>query len=358
MPNGWGGADPTVVADSDDYELGTEYRANADVTLTHVRVWADPTEEGQANRKGRIWTTGGVQLALADMPTTLAAGWSTHALSSTVSIASGARFVVSYSTGGKYGAISGALASDVLSPDGRLTALASSGATNGNGIFHVDRGSFPTTSLNQTFYGADVVYRDPGSLSTIYANLTELKSMRRIADTVDDTALQNALSRASRAIDKRTGRRFYFDGSVSARQYRTRGRVVRDRDGDLLLVDDISTTTGLVVEVGDGTTWTAVTDYFTEPDNALARGVAIEALRRDLNFWTSQRRVRVTADWGWPSIPDPIVEATLLLANRRFMRRDSPEGVAGWADQGPVRVSRFDPDIEELIAPFVLPGVG
>jgi hypothetical protein len=190
-----------------------------------------------------------------------------------------------------------------------------------------------------------------------YAELAELKGMRQVTDNAKDDALQNHLTRASRAIDDRTGRRFYADGSVSARSYRTSGRTVAGDDGELLLVDDISTTTGLIVEVGDGTTWTAVTDYLTDPENAIVRGRAIEALIRDCGRW-STRRVRVTADWGWPAIPDSIVEATLLLANRRFMRRDSPEGVSGWATDGAIRVSRFDPDIEDLVGPYVKPGFG
>lgn len=190
-----------------------------------------------------------------------------------------------------------------------------------------------------------------------YAELAELKDMRQVTDNATDDALQKRLTRASRAIDDRTGRRFYADGSVSARSYRTSGRTVAGDDGELLLVDDISTTTGLIVEVGDGTSWTAVTDYLTEPENAIARGRAIEALIRDCGRW-STRRVRVTADWGWPAVPDNIVEATLLLANRRFMRRDSPEGVSGWATDGAVRVSRFDPDIEDLVEPYLKPGFG
>lgn len=189
-----------------------------------------------------------------------------------------------------------------------------------------------------------------------YATLAELKGMLRITDTVDDTAIQSALTRASRAIDKRCGRRFYADGIASARTYRLAGRVARQSDGELLLVDDISTTTGLIVEIGDGTTWTAYTDYETDPDNAIVRGEAITGLRRNRSYWGMSGRARVTADWGWPAVPDPIVEATLLLANRRFKRRDSPEGVTGLASDGPIRVSRFDPDIEDLVAPYVIPG--
>jgi hypothetical protein len=198
------------------------------------------------------------------------------------------------------------------------------------------------------------------SLQTIYASLEELKDARRISDTVDDAALLTRLERASRAIDVRCrgeGGHFYPDASATARQYRTRSRVTRDRDGELLLVDDISSTTGLIVEVGDGTTWTAVTDYFEEPENAVARGHAITALRRNYGYWCTTSRVRVTALWGWPAVPANVREATWLLANRRFMRRDSPEGVAGWSDQGPIRVSRFDSDIEDLLQPYVLDGL-
>jgi len=195
-------------------------------------------------------------------------------------------------------------------------------------------------------------------IDSAYATAEELKRMLRITDTVDDTDIESALVRASRAIDKRCGRRFYADGVASARTYRLADRIVRDADGELLIVDDISDTTGLVVEIGDGSTWTAVTAYFTEPDNAITRGEAITALRRDLGCWRTSRRARITADWGWPAVPDPIVEATLLLANRRFKRRDSPEGVAGWAAEGPIRVSRFDPDIEDLVSPYVIVGFG
>lgn len=190
-----------------------------------------------------------------------------------------------------------------------------------------------------------------------YATLAELKDARRITDTNDDAALSRALTRASRAIDRRTGRRFYLDTTTSARTFFTAERVLYGRCGQEIIVDDIGSTSGLAVAVGDGTTWTAVTDYSLLPSNAIARGRPVTALRRDWSCWDGSDQVQVTARWGWPSIPDDIAEATYLLANRRFMRRDSPEGVSGWSSEGPFRVSRFDPDIEDLIGPFVLPGL-
>jgi hypothetical protein len=192
-----------------------------------------------------------------------------------------------------------------------------------------------------------------------YAALAELKRARKIplSDTADDAALTRALTRASRAIDKRTGRRFWLDDSATIRTGATRGQVVPDDgDGELLILADIASVAGLVVELGDGATWTAVTNYFPEPDNALLDGRAITGLRRDRGMWCTSRRWRVTAVWGWPAVPDPIAEACVLLANRRFVRLSSPEGVAGWGTDGAIRVSRFDSDVEDLVAPYVLPG--
>jgi hypothetical protein len=158
MANGWGGADPVLAVDAASYELGTEYRCNDDVTLTHVRVWADATSLPMIGRHGHVWSTAGVLLGAAILPETLAPGWSSHALSAPIERSAGQRFVVSYETNGNYGALAGALASDVDSADGALTALADAGATNGNGVFHVDPGVFPVSNSGTPFYGVDVEY--------------------------------------------------------------------------------------------------------------------------------------------------------------------------------------------------------
>lgn len=194
-----------------------------------------------------------------------------------------------------------------------------------------------------------------------YATLTELKAARNITDSSKDAALEAAITRASRAIDTKTGRRFYLDSSATARTFNPRGRVLKTDQGELFLVDDIGSDTGLVVEVGSTTSgWTAVTDYETTPDNALVRDLAITGLLRTWTSWSvyGSTRLRVTAKWGWPSVPDEIAQATLLLANRLYMRKDSPEGIAGSSEWGVIRLSRWDPDVEALIGPYVLPGFG
>ncbi|MFI7707610.1 phage head-tail connector protein [Nonomuraea sp. NPDC049480] len=192
-----------------------------------------------------------------------------------------------------------------------------------------------------------------------YATLADFKTQVGITDNDRDALLNNALAAASRAIDKKTGRRFWLDPSAVQRTFSPRGRVVRDERGELLLIDDIGSATGLVVETGSGSSWTAVTGYETQPDNALLDSQAITGLLLAAGTWgTITTRVRITARWGWPSVPDEIEQATLLQAGRLFKRKDSPEGVAGSAEWGLVRVPNLDPDVRALIEPYMLPGFG
>ena len=195
-----------------------------------------------------------------------------------------------------------------------------------------------------------------------YATVEMLKLALAIQadDATQDAQLQQALAAAARGIDRDTGRRFWLDPAPVQRVYNPRGRTVCDESGERILVDDVGSTTGLVVETGPaGGPWTAVTDYETAPDNALVDGRPITALLRSYGSWgQGGNRVRVTARFGWPGIPDEVIEATKIQANRLFKRKDSPEGVASAGEWGVVRVSRVDPDVYALIKHFVLPGFG
>jgi hypothetical protein len=141
------------------------------------------------------------------------------------------------------------------------------------------------------------------------------------------------------------------------------GRMVCDEDRTpRLLVDEIGADDGLVVEVGSGSTWTAVDEADLEqwPLNALAQWQPVEALARLDTSWPDgpRQRVRITARWGWPAVPDEVIEATLLLAARLYKRKSSPDGTAGVGEWGPVRVSATDPDVFRLIHNLLLPGAG
>lgn len=69
-------------------------------------------------------------------------------------------------------------------------------------------------------------------------------------------------------------------------------------------------------------------------------------LERALDASTSWVRERVYAR---TFESDEVQEAIVLLANRLYKRRQSPEGVAGWSDLGVIRILARDPDVAMLL---------
>jgi hypothetical protein len=132
-------------------------------------------------------------------------------------------------------------------------------------------------------------------------------------------------------------------------------------------IDDISGTaitlkTSSFPGNGFDVTW-SVTDYQLEPLNGNLDGLtwSYDKIRAvgDYLFPTvnanygEQALVQVTANFGWPSIPEPVTQATIIQASRLFKRYDSPLGVAGFGDMGAIRVSRaLDPDVAQLVEPY------
>ncbi|MFE7791313.1 phage gp6-like head-tail connector protein [Streptomyces sp. NPDC057460] len=192
-------------------------------------------------------------------------------------------------------------------------------------------------------------------MANVYGDVAALKARLGIdiGDVSRDDALTSALGAASRGIDRACGRRFWLDEQPVQRTFNPRGRVVQDPDGARLLVDDIGSIAGLVVQSGAST----VISYETSPDNALLDQQPITGLLLVNGSWgTATNRIRITAQFGWPAVPDDIAEAALIQAARLYRRKDSPEGVTGSAEWGVVRLSRRDPDVWNLIEPYILPG--
>jgi hypothetical protein len=191
-----------------------------------------------------------------------------------------------------------------------------------------------------------------------YATVEDLRGMQnpREAGDPDDPArdalLLRSLATASRLIDQKANRRFYLDDEATARVYGATGRTTVD---GLLLVDDIGSEDDLVVETGSTGSWGAVTAPTFGPENALVAGRPLtEIAAATYGFWGGPQ-VRVTARWGWPAVPDEIGHATLLLANRLYLRASSPDGLAASGEWGAIRLSRWDPDVEALVRPYALP---
>lgn len=147
MTNGWDGADPSLQNEPGvDYELATRFTANDDITITGIRVWAGASET-VSGRSGKIWNTGGVQLATVAMGTSLPNGWTTYNLAVPLNISNGTTFDVSYDTLRYYGAVAGDYPNN--SSDSKVTAT--------QGRFHATPNTFPNTT-SVSFYGIDIVY--------------------------------------------------------------------------------------------------------------------------------------------------------------------------------------------------------
>ena len=187
-----------------------------------------------------------------------------------------------------------------------------------------------------------------------YCTLDQLKAVLRVTDTVDDLLFETRIGEASRVIDDYCNRRFYADTTATARIYVA-------AQTDVVFVDDISTTTGLVIKTdsaGDGTyaTTLGASDFIAGPLNALVRGLPISQITTtpSASFPTSvaPAGVQVTAKWGWPSVPQPVQSACIILAGRLVKRGDSLLGAAGFGDLGAITVRSIDPDVQRMLAPY------
>jgi hypothetical protein len=196
-----------------------------------------------------------------------------------------------------------------------------------------------------------------------YITLTDLKNALGIPEDDDtvDTDLEQKIRSASASIEDATGGRSFglAAETASARTYRTHGRLFEDwQSGEVgFFVDDIGSLDDLTVELGSfGGSFSPIAEFDTGPENALARRRAIDHLLFPRSWACAPRaRLRVTARWGWPAIPDQVVEATLIQAARLYKRKDSPEGVTASSDWGPIRVTKADPDVKALLSDFVIP---
>lgn len=200
------------------------------------------------------------------------------------------------------------------------------------------------------------------ALGDSYATLAELRSRVKITDatyTAEDTRLTAALAAASRGIEKVTGRQFNLAASATARVY-------YPQDMNWALVDDISSTTGLIVKTDStggatyATTWTS-SDYQLEPLNGVVDGESgwpYWQLRAVGNFrfpcvWSVNTiaPLQVTATWGWAAVPAPVKEGCLILAEDIYKLADSPFGTGGYGQFGIIR-ARENPMVWQRVGPY------
>jgi hypothetical protein len=186
-----------------------------------------------------------------------------------------------------------------------------------------------------------------------YCTLDEVKAALRITDNTDNTLLENSVEAASRRIDGYTGR-YFFQQTRTVKVFAT--DVLR-----VFLKDDLVSVTTLKTDnAGDqsfNTTWTAGVDYALEPYDADLLGIpyfritAVGGKTFPIFTVPAMPGVEVTGVWGYPSVPDDVREACVLLAIRGFARYNAALGVVGFADMA-IQVRAVDPDVRDFLSPY------
>jgi len=142
-----------------------------------------------------------------------------------------------------------------------------------------------------------------------------------------------------------------------------------------LEIPDLSTTTGLVVELDTtdngtyDTTLTLDTDFILIPVNPeinyIADGNTYYKPYTELRILPTrsserfdpliQKNVKITAKWGWSAIPQAVTQAALIQSLRFFKRKDAPFNVLGNEQTGQIEIfTKFDPDAKQLIEDLVV----
>lgn len=205
-------------------------------------------------------------------------------------------------------------------------------------------------------------------LVNCYTDLDTLKDAigKQSGSALKDLQLEAAISAASRQIDGFCGRFFYQDTALTDRTYHA-------DDSETVMVDDISTTTGLVVKTDDNddgtfeTTLTLTTNYILLPTNAAvsypvqpytALRLVDSGITAFPMSYSGRPGVQVTAKFGWPAVPDDVEKACVIQAVQLYKAADAPFGALNF-DAGVLRIqSNLHPQAAALLERYVKPRVG
>ena len=184
-----------------------------------------------------------------------------------------------------------------------------------------------------------------------------------IPDDVDDTRIDLACLAATQMIQQYCQRQFTADDTASA-------RVFVPESYYLTFTEDFYTTTGLIVQSDPGLdgswsqTWTT-DDYQLEPLNQEQYGEAwpYHTIRTIGSLWFPEDygrvTLKVTAKWGWASVPSAVKQAAILQAITIFKSSDAPFGATPFADTGILRLrSALHPTAAALVQNYRKDPVG
>ena len=192
-----------------------------------------------------------------------------------------------------------------------------------------------------------------------YLSVSEFKARINLNSTAQDAAIETVLRAASRWVDNYCGR--FFGQTDSEVHYVTAGlyrSAFPTGYGVGLAVDEFSSLTEIATD--DGTLAYATVldpdDYRFLPLEAEALGepYTVVELLSNLGWPTMSNGVRLTGAFGWPSVPDPIIEAVHLLANRQRALWTAPFGNSGMGEMGSGlnMTAATTPLIREMLEPY------
>lgn len=179
------------------------------------------------------------------------------------------------------------------------------------------------------------------ALGDPYITKEELRDYLQIQEDITgfDQKLTDACASASREVEQFCGRQFNKADTATARMFPIDRRTK-------ITVDDFWSADGLVVEQGDGRgNWEPVdaSAYILAPYDAIADGVPWPYYRLEFPGYTlarytrqNPRFLRVTAKWGWPSVPATVKQAAFQIAAQTYRLADAPLGVTGNTQYGGV----------------------
>lgn len=203
-----------------------------------------------------------------------------------------------------------------------------------------------------------------------YVSVAELKGWLGITGSTQDTNLTYALEAATNLIDEFCGRVFYVPKESGTDVLQT--RYYDCEFSDFVVVDDISTTTGLVVQTlhSDGTvdqTLTINDDFYLYPLNSFEQQPSMPADKIFMNIEGSGkilptnhlRGLKIQGYFGFPTQgegnnhqPPAVTQACLIQASRFWQRKNSPMGFSGNPETGQAPVvflTSLDPDVKTIL---------
>jgi len=153
-------------SDSAQIVIGLKFRAIVDGQINGVRFYKCAGNTG--THSGKLWTSGGSQLASVTFSGETATGWQYQAFSSPVAITAGVTYVVSYyAPVGRYASFNGYFTNQGFA-NGDLYAFRSSEVAGGNGVYRYGGAAgFPNSTYQGSNYFVDVDFSPAGPVMVL-----------------------------------------------------------------------------------------------------------------------------------------------------------------------------------------------